>query len=286
VETVEYELTDRLAELASGWMDYLEKAFSKINHEFEFSPTKQILLLLTQNPDREWTPYELQKDLKLDMHTHEIHTRLEILRNADLIYGNKVLLRYQGLQDGTFYLILQKRFLSQAELYTPLKLDRDVQYHLKKLKKKYKSLEGSFSEQAGRLAELQLAFEMQSRHHFTLGSYFQGFEEEDEWEVLEVQLRQYVQLANGYKREIDVIVNFVDGVTLLVEVKKHETPATPAMVKAFSEVVTLFKHLHPDQKVLTAFLSLGGFQKKALQLCLAEKMGTATQINYLQTEWD
>jgi len=198
--------------------------------------------------------------------------------------------KYQGAQDGTFYLLLRELYREQLSLFAPIRLEKGIDYRFKELRRKNKSLEGDLSHTVGLLAEYQLAFELQSRSPFFMSSFFdwntdqapelKDATEKKEFAVKEILLRQYLQLPNGIKREIDLIVLSPDDRVLLVEVKKRRERTSKPTAEEFWEKVGCYRSQNPELKVFAAFFSLGGFYEPALDFCREKKIGTVTKLNY------
>ncbi len=110
---VDYESSHENAELAHEWMTWLAKALNRINERH----AKKILLYMTRVADQQVTPKILKEKLALEISEQEIHNKLEMLREAELIRAARTEYRYYALKDGTFYLLLKQRFEDQlAEL--------------------------------------------------------------------------------------------------------------------------------------------------------------------------
>ena len=144
-------------------------------------------------------------------------------------------------------------------------------------------MQGKLNNTEGRLAEAMLESDMRMRQQFKPSAYFQGMADAPEIVIKEIYPRYYVQTP-GVRREIDLRIHSQDGISLLVEVKKTEKAMGAEVIRDFAAKVALFAEQNPDQKVLAAFLSKGGFTAEAKTLCLEQGMGTATKISYLNKE--
>jgi hypothetical protein len=71
---------------------------------------KNILLFLSQNNEKYFTPNELKEKLGLDLEVNEIHKQLIVLKEADLITRAVSNIDFKGLEDGTLNLILRNSF--------------------------------------------------------------------------------------------------------------------------------------------------------------------------------
>lgn len=80
--------------------------------------------------------------------------------------------------------------------------------------------------------------------------------------------------------ELDVVATTSDERVLVVEVRKRQSKSTPADIEDFQEKVAVYQAQHPEQRVLAAFLALGGFTEEALQLCQTQGIAWATKLLY------
>ena len=64
----------------------------------------------------------------------------------------------------------------------------------------------------------------------------------------------------------------------MVEVKKWKTPICKNSVEDFVEKLEVYAKEMPENTILPAFLSLGGFREDARQLCEKHGIGTAERI--------
>jgi len=279
INTVNYELTNREADFANNWDEYFRTTFHRINEVY----AKKMLLHLTKFRDRSWTPQEIKEALGIDMDVNEIHAKLEMLRKADLIRDLSSI-DYIGPDDGTFYLVLRHRFEKEI---SGLKPDFKKEFHeeIGKLKQENRSLRGKLNQLVGKMAEYQLALDFRNRGRFSLPVYFEGVKDDTQLNINNVTSRVYLQRPEGKNLEIDVKAESSCGRTVLVEVKKRQAKVDLKTVEDFVEKVEVYQELYPDQKVIPAFLSLGGFTDEALAYCKSQKIGVAQKIKYFQEEW-
>ncbi len=276
---VRYEVGDRNAELASGWMVYLNSALPRINATW----AKKILLFLTRNAKRAYTPIQIKEALRLELNKVAIQERLEMLYKADLILDTPHGLEWQGYQDGTLYLVLQERFRGEMEeLGAP---QEGIDHRLAELKRKSNSLQGALNNASGHLAELQMVCDIQMRKSFLPSVYFKGLADEPQLEATVVYPRHMVQLQSGSLREIDIRVDDGEERSLLIEIKKHKKKMGKASVEKFIIARDMFCKSHPDRTVLAGFLSLGGFTEEASALLAENNIGSAVALSHHQTEW-
>lgn len=133
----------------------------------------------------------------------------------------------------------------------------------------------------GQFAELQLVNEFRARKRFALSEFFDGVEDDSELNVGDVRSRVSIQRDDGKRMEIDVRAKSSCGRTVLVEVRKRKEKMGIKEVQDFQEKVEVYAALFPDETVLPAYLSLGGFTEEAQRFCEERGIGMAEGIEYL-----
>ncbi|MDM8530909.1 hypothetical protein QUF63_07035 [Anaerolineales bacterium HSG25] len=273
INTVNYEITDQRSEMSLTWAEYIRLALSKINDV----NSKHILLHLSKHNDRDWTPQEIREALQLEMSATEIHKKMQLMVEADLLEQGGSDIRYHGLQDGTLYLILRHRFEEEITSYAP-DLRVDFRAEVEQLKRDKKRLTGMLSNLTGKMAENQLAIAFRSQKRFVLSTYFRGVMDSTRLNMIDVRTRVMIQRADGKNQELDVVAESSCGRVVLVEVKKWQRKIGPTEVDDFWEKVQIYQHQHPDKTILPAILSLGGFSQPASDLCERHEIGLAETI--------
>jgi hypothetical protein len=278
VNAVHHEITDRLSEMSMTWGEYIELSLKRINTV----NSKNIMLHLSKHADREWTPRELKQELRLDIDENEIKKLLQNMVSADLIQRGSTDIRYQGLTDGTLCLILRQRFEEEIATFDPnlelSDLKRNFHEEIQRLKKEKRSLQGMVNHLSGMMAEYVLFNEFRSKKRFRLSRYFDNVTEDPELNILNANMRVKFQRPDGKAMEIDVAAESACGRLLVVEVKKTEAPVGLPAVENFLEKVQIFADLHPENIVLPAFFSAGGFAEVALKFCENNGIAVATRI--------
>jgi len=273
VNTVNYELTGRTSEMFKTWAEYIYKSLSRINDLH----SKKILLYLSKHNDRSWTHREIKQALQLDLSLEDILRRLELLLESDLIIDGGSEIRFQGLQDGTLYLILRHRFEEEISNLAP-DFEQDFREEIALLKKDKQRLQGRLNQLSGKVAEFQLMTEFRREKRFALSKYFKEVRDKRRLNIVETHLNLILQRADGKNLEIDVVAQAADGRVVLVEVKNRQVKSDVVMVQDFWEKVELYRQLYPERTVLPAFLSLGGFTTEAKALCLQLGIAIATRL--------
>ena len=140
VDTVNFEISDRLSEMSMTWGEYIEQTLDRVNDIH----AKTILLHMSKHAHRIWTPRELKETLRLDLTIQEIQKRLRTLVKADLLVQGIADIDFQGLQDGTLYLILRNRFEKEISSFEP-DLKKDFHEALDRLQKDKRALQGKLN---------------------------------------------------------------------------------------------------------------------------------------------
>lgn len=278
VDTVHHEITDRLSEMSMTWGEYIELSLKRINT----INAKHILLHLSKHEDREWTPRELKDALSLDIDVKEIQVLLQNMVKADLIREGNSDIDYQGITDGTLALILRHRFEKEVATYQPnvrqTDLKKDFHEEIQRLKTEKISLQGMVNHLSGMMAEYLLFNEFRSKKRFRLSRYFESVSSDAELNVIHAEMRVKFQRPDGKAMEIDVLAESESNETLLVEVKKTKDPVGLASVKDFIEKAEAYAALHPVQKMMLAFFSVGGFTAEARDHCEKHDIAVATRL--------
>jgi len=170
INTVNYEISDKTAEMFLTWGEYLEKTLQRINGQQQ---SKQILLHLNKYADRYWTPQQLKDDLPLDLDVNEIQRILVILSKVDVIDRGTSDIQFRGLQDGTLNLVLRNRFEEEIEGFVP-NFSQEFSEKIQALKAENRSLRGKLNYYAGIVGEHLLATAFRSKKRFALTEFFQN----------------------------------------------------------------------------------------------------------------
>jgi len=275
IETVHHELTGRHSRMSATWEEYINKTVDKINDLY----AKDILLHMCKHNDETWTPQALKNKLEIDLSTKEIHKRLELLVDADLIESTWSDIRYKGLTDGTLYLVLRRRFEEEIKHHAP-DFKTDFQEQIDELQREKQSLKGRLNHLIGKFAEYQLATDMRTRKKFPLSVYFSGVKETRTLNIIDVSMRNKFQRPDGKEMEIDITVESDCKRLILIEVKKWNKKVGVQVIRDFLEKVNVYARSHKDKKVIPAFFSVGGFSVHAKKLCQQKHVGMAETIDY------
>lgn len=276
INTVNYEITHYESEMSETWGEYIGRTLPKINDVH----SKHILLHLSKHNEREWTPAEVKEALQLAMSLQEIQQKLQLMVEADLLNRGSSDIRYQGLRDGTLYLVLRHRFEEEITSFVP-DLRADFRAQVVALQQDKRRLQGMLNNLSGQMAEYQVAVKFRSQKRFLLSNYFAGVADTIPLNLVEVRQRVQLQREDGKVLELDVVAQSSDGRVVLVEVKKGQRAIGVTVVEDFHDKVMVYRDQHPEQVVLPAILALGGFTAEAQAFCETHDIGTAHEMEWL-----
>ena len=275
IDTVHYEITNRLSDMSITWREYIDKTLDDINNIH----AKRMLLHMSRDPKQVWIPKELKEELGLEISEKEILERLRKLEKADLIQEGIADIEFQGLNDGTLHLILRSRYGREIDDFDPdIRNDfrqdlEELEQQIKKLEKDKKSISGKYSALKGEVAEYQLAKKFKNSKKFSLSKFFNNVKDKTKLNIIDVQSRLIIQRGDGKNMEIDIKAESDCGRVVLVEVKKWKKKISVNVVKDFIEKIKIFEKQNSDKKILPAVWSEMGFSKQALLLCKDYNIG-------------
>jgi hypothetical protein len=147
--TLEFETLDDQGLIKSSWMEYIAKAFPKIND----LNAKNIVLHLSKHRDRDWTRDELREALNLEMAEGDLEKKLNALVKADIINKGSSYYCYRGVNDNMFDKVFRGVYDEEIRKFGGKAIRKEYSHELKKEKERYKRLLGKFNYQKGYHAE-------------------------------------------------------------------------------------------------------------------------------------
>jgi hypothetical protein len=147
--TLEFETLDDQGLIKSSWMEYMGKAFPKINDQ----NAKNMVLHLSKHRDREWTRDELREALNLEMPDADLEKKLKALVKADIINKGSSYYCYRGVNDNIFDKVFRGVYDEEIRKFGAQVIRKEYNEELKKEKKRYKRLLGKLNYQKGYHAE-------------------------------------------------------------------------------------------------------------------------------------
>jgi hypothetical protein len=147
--TLEFETLDDHGVVKATWMEYVKKAFMKINDR----NAKRIVIYLFKHKGRELTRKELLDDLKLDMTDEELELKMEALVKADIIVQGQSNYDYRCVRDNIFDKVFRGVYQKEIEHFDVRDIKKEYEESLGKLRKQYRQLQGQYNYLRGYNAE-------------------------------------------------------------------------------------------------------------------------------------
>jgi hypothetical protein len=148
-DTLEFETLDDQGLIKSSWMEYIGKAFSKINDRH----AKNIVLHLSKHRDRDWTRDELREALNLEMPDQVLEKKLNALVKSDIINKGNSYYCYRGVNDNIFDKVFRGVYDEEIRKFGAHVIRDEYNHELIKDNKKYKHLLGKYNWLKGYHAE-------------------------------------------------------------------------------------------------------------------------------------
>jgi hypothetical protein len=147
--TLEFETLDDQGLIKTSWMEYMAKAFPKINDR----NAKNMVLHLSKHRDREWTRDELREALNLEIPDRELEKKLTALVKADIINKGRSYYSYRGVNDNIFDKVFRGVYDEEIRKFDARVIRNEYNGELKKAKRQLKRLLGKLNYQKGYHAE-------------------------------------------------------------------------------------------------------------------------------------
>ncbi len=148
-DTLEFETLDDQGLIKLSWMEYMARAFPKINDQH----AKNIVLYLSKHRDREWTRDELREALNLEMPDGDLEIKLNALVKSDIINKGRSYYCYRGVNDSIFDKVFRGVYQEEIRKFGTKVIRKEYSEEVKKEKKRYKRLLGKYNYQKGYHAE-------------------------------------------------------------------------------------------------------------------------------------
>ncbi|MBF0200754.1 MAG: hypothetical protein HQK66_05480, partial [Desulfamplus sp.] len=236
--------------------------------------------------------------LGLELDVQEIQEKLLTLVEADMLEWGNADIDFRGLQDGTLNLILRNRFEKEILNFEP-DLKEEFHARIKALKQEKQKIQGMLNNLTGQVAEMQLANALRSKKRFKLSRFFHSPVDIDATDALakenendtiqktqnmplnivDVRTRVMFQREDGKHLEMDVVAESACGRLISLEVKKQAAKTGISVIEDFHEKVVAYQKQRPDNPMIPAFLSLGGFTGEAIKLCMEKGIVVNDKIN-------
>ncbi|MDJ0839219.1 MAG: hypothetical protein QNK37_22065 [Acidobacteriota bacterium] len=225
---MDYETGVNTGEISRLWSEYINSAVSRINNV----NAKKIILFLAKHHEQQFTPYEIRKNLKLDLSDAEISDRLQQMRKADIIARGDTGIHYRGLGDPLFELVFRRFFEAEVEDVDAQTLEAEYEARFKKLKHQMDNLKGLACEEKMRYYFAQAGKNRVSLSKISLTSHEEPLPELGPFATI----RKLSLHPNQNQRvEIDLYAraDHPDDPDLAIEIKNWDRRVTAAEVDKF-----------------------------------------------------
>jgi len=150
LQALEFETLNYNGIINSTWMEYIDRAFSKINEV----NAKRMVIYLSKHRDRPVGHSEIRNELKLDMTDIALEKKLKALYRTDIIEVDQGL--YSGVKDNIFDKVFRRSYSDDIQKFVTEESRQEYQALLDNWEEKYKHLEGEFNLYKGKFAEFMI----------------------------------------------------------------------------------------------------------------------------------
>ncbi|MCP4220159.1 MAG: hypothetical protein GY765_36345 [bacterium] len=274
-DTLEYETLDNRGIIKSTWLEYVRVAFPKINDQ----NAKSIVLYICKHKDREVTRKEILEDLQLDMSDAELEKKLKALVKADIINQGTSNFRYRGVSDNIFDKVFRGVYAEEIREFDIEEITKEYNAELKKIKRRYKRLQGKLNYYVGYFAEYllleQLKYRALKKNDF-LKSITRYLPDDFKFCKYSRVWRYDASVEHGMEFNVDIFARAVSPVdySIIGEVKNRETKKfSKDEVIDFERKFLALKQLEKINHAVGFIFSRCGFTGEAEAYC--EERGIA-----------
>jgi hypothetical protein len=266
---LEFETLDNRGVIKGTWMEYVKKAFVKVNDR----NAKKIVLHLCKNKDRELTRKELLDDLQLDMSDENLELKLEALVKADIISQGQTNFDYRGVRDNIFDKVFRGVYEKEIREFDVRVIKKEYGEEFAKLKKQYDSLLGKHNSQKGLFTEYLLLEQLRLHAHEnneSLKSITRYLPEDFNFCRYDRVWRYDHSPVYAKGFNVDIYARAIDpgDYSIIGEVKSRDTRKfSKEEVIDFQRKFTVVKEHENIDRAIGFIFSRGGFTKEAEQYC-------------------
>jgi hypothetical protein len=283
--TLEFETLDDQGLIKSSWMEYMARAFPKINDQ----NAKNIVLHLSKHRDREWTRDELREALNLEMSDGDLEIKLKALVKADIINKGRSYYCFRGVNDNIFDKVFRGVYEEEIRKFGAKVIRKEYSEELKKEKKRYKRLLGKYNYREGYFAEylildrLRLHARKNNELFKSITRYLPGdFNFCDYSRVWKYDSSP--EYAKSFNVDIFARSQSSNDYSIIGEVKSRE-------VKKFSKEEAIhflgkfgkIKKMETLERVISFVFSRSGFTKEAEAYCREKGIACSEDERWLET---
>jgi hypothetical protein len=283
--TLEFETLDDQGLIKSSWMEYMGKAFPKINDQ----NAKNMVLHLSKHRDREWTRDELREALHLEMTDADLEKKLKALVKADIINKGSSFYCYRGVNDNIFDKVFRGVYDEEIRKFGAKVIRAEYNDQSKKENKRYKQLLGKYNNAKGYYAEFlilnRLLYHARKSNELlkSMTRYLPGdFDFCDYsrvWKYHSSPEYAKVFTVDIFARSLDA-----DDYSIIGEVKNREVKKfSIEEIKDFQLKFAEIKKLENLERVVGFIFSRAGFTAEAEGYCREKGIACSEDERWLET---
>jgi hypothetical protein len=286
-ETLEHEVLFKGGEIKAQWMEYLSYAFREINGT-DHNLSKNIVLYLCQNKDREVTRDEIRKKFKLKMPDYELEKRMTALVESDIINPGRSLYFYQGIRDHIFDKVFRGNYGDEIAMFNPKDITNEYKMLFEKWKEKFHVICGKYGNLKGRFAEYMITNHLKIRA-FNNNDLFCSMMNNlpDDFCFVEYQTVWKYTASPVFKKsiEIDIFARAdKDKYSLIGEVKNRLTPFSVDEAETFLNKAKDLMALENVKKAMIFVYSIKGFTTDAVTFFKKHHMAWCDDERWLDND--
>ena len=283
--TLEFETLDDQGLIKTSWMEYMAKAFPKINDR----NAKNIVLHLSKHRDRDWTRDELREALSLEMSNMDLEKKLNALVKADIINKGRSYYSYRGVNDNIFDKVFRGVYDEEIQKFDSRVIRNEYNDELKKAKRQLKRLLGKLNYHKGYHAE----FLILNRLLFHAGKDNELLKSVTRYLPDDFDFCGYSRVwkyhsSPEYARifSVDIFARSVkaDDYSIIGEVKNREIKKFSLdEIKDFELKFAEIKKLENLERVVGFIFSRSGFTAEAEEYCRERGIACSEDEKWLET---
>jgi hypothetical protein len=283
--TLEFETLDDQGLIKSSWMEYMAKAFPKINDR----NAKNIVLHLSKHRDREWTRDELREALNLEMPDRDLEIKLKALVKADIINKGSSYYSYRGVNDNIFDKVFRGVYQEEIRKFGAKVIRKEYSEELKKEKKRYKRLLGKYNYHIGYHAE----FLILNRLLFHADKNNELLKSVTRYLPVDFDFCDYSRVWKYHSSpeyakvfSVDIFARSVnsDDYSIIGEVKNREiNKFSKDEIKEFELKFAEIKKIENLERVVGFIFSRSGFTAEAEEYCRQKRIACSKDERWLET---
>jgi hypothetical protein len=282
---LEFETLDDQGGIKLSWMEYIAKAFPKINDQ----NAKNLVLHLTKHRDREWTRDELREALNLEMTDQDLEKKLTALVKVDIINKGKSYYSYRGVNDNIFAKVFRGVYDEEIRKFGAKVIRKEYNDESKKENKRFKRLLGKYNYQKGYYAEFLILNRLlyhAVKDNELLKSVTRYLP--DEFDFCDYSRVWKYHSSPEYAKvfSVDIFARPVnsDNYSIIGEVKNREVKKFSIdELKDFEVKFAEIKKRENLERVVGFIFSRGGFTKEAEAYCKEKGIACSEDERWLET---